>query len=205
MKESLRMEEACSKVQKKGAASRTRSIAFVGLSIAIMAVSAWVTVPLGPVPFTLQMFAFAFAILVLTPKQCLAAIAGYLVLGAIGLPVFSSMRGGIGVLAGPTGGYLWGCRVCAALVLLVLHALRGRFEGDGKVSVVKGLVLDVAVCLVFLCVVYVCGWAQFMAVTGTDPMAAFMTTIAPFVVVDVLKMVAAAICARAVRTAVPQR
>ena len=142
------MEEARSKVQKKGAASRTRSIAFVGLSIAIMAVSAWVTVPLGPVPFTLQMFAFAF---------------------------------------------------------LVLHALRGRFEGDGKVSVVKGLVLDVAVCLVFLCVVYVCGWAQFMAVTGTDPMAAFMTTIAPFVVVDVLKMVAAAICARAVRTAVPQR
>ena len=55
---------------KKGAASvsRTRSIAFVGLAVAIMAVSAWVTVPLGPVPFTLQMFAITFAIVMLSPK-----------------------------------------------------------------------------------------------------------------------------------------
>ena len=64
--------------------SRTRSIAFVALSIAIIAVSAWVTIPIGPVPFTLQMFAVTFAIIVLTPKQALAAIAGYLALGEEG-------------------------------------------------------------------------------------------------------------------------
>ena len=61
--------EAVEQVQKKTAAgSRTRSIAFVALTVAITAVSAWVTVPLGPVPFTLQIFAVAFMVLVLQPK-----------------------------------------------------------------------------------------------------------------------------------------
>ena len=87
-------------------ASRTRSIAFVALTIALLGVSAWVSIPIGPVMLTLQMFAVMFAIMVLTPKQCMASIAGYLALGAIGLPMFSGMRGGIGMLMGPTGGYL---------------------------------------------------------------------------------------------------
>ena len=59
---------------KTSASARTRSVAFVGLTIAIMAVSAWVTVPLGPVPFTLQMFAITFAIVVLRPKEAIAAL-----------------------------------------------------------------------------------------------------------------------------------
>ena len=100
------MEEAKRKVSP---ASRTRSIAFVGLSMALLAVSAWISIPVGPVPFTLQTFVVVFAFLVLTPRECVAALTGYLALGAIGLPLFSSMRGGIGVLAGPTGGFLWGC------------------------------------------------------------------------------------------------
>ena len=111
---------------KKGAASasRTRSIAFVGLAVAIMAVSAWVTVPLGPVPFTLQMFAITFAIVMLSPKECIAAIVLYLALGAIGLPVFSGMSGGIAKLMGPTAAFCgaissasplpWGCSTCCA-------------------------------------------------------------------------------------------
>ena len=107
---------------KTSASARTRSVAFVGLTIAIMAVSAWVTVPLGPVPFTLQMFAITFAIVVLRPKEAIAAIAGYLLLGAVGVPVFSGMRGGLGVLAGPTGGFLWGYLLGVSAAVLFLHA-----------------------------------------------------------------------------------
>ena len=99
-------------------ASRTRSIAFVALTIALLGVSAWVSIPIGPVMLTLQMFAVMFAIMVLTPKQCMASIAGYLALGAIGLPMFSGMRGGIGMLMGPTGGYLWGFLLAAVVALL---------------------------------------------------------------------------------------
>ena len=123
--------EASKVKQGSARASRTRSIAFVGLTIAIMGVSAWVAIPFGPVLLTLQMFALMFAIMVLTPKQCMAAIAGYLVLGAIGLPMFSGMRGGIGMLMGPTGGYLWGYLLGAVAALLVREA-HGRAMGGAK-------------------------------------------------------------------------
>ena len=113
------------------ATQRTRSVVFVGLTIAIMAVSAWVVVPLGPIPFTLQMFAITFAIVVLSPKEAIAAITGYLLLGAVGVPVFSGMRGGIGVLAGPTGGFLWGYLFGVAAAALFLHAVRTRLGMAG--------------------------------------------------------------------------
>ncbi len=221
---------------RKGAAARTRSLAFVGLSIAIMAVSAWVTVPLGPVPFTLQMFALVFAIVVLTPRECIAAVTGYLLLGAVGLPVFSGMRGGIGVLAGPTGGFLWGYLLGAAAAALLLWVVRQRVAANagarGASSAAGGRGVpqaagasarqaasassagtkaggflrvagfELLAGLLFTAVSYLCGWAQFMAVAGVGPEAAFVTAIAPFVVIDVLKVVAAVLCARAVRAAV---
>ena len=178
---------------KKGAsaASRTRSIAFVGLAVAIMAVSAWVTVPLGPVPFTLQMFAITFAIVMLSPKECIAAIVLYLALGAIGLPVFSGMSGGIAKLMGPTGGFLWGYIFGVAAAAGLLYVLRRRM---GAAEIVAGLV--------FTAIAYFCGWLQLMLVMGISPEAAFLAGVAPFVVVDVLKILAAVACARAVKAAV---
>ena len=170
--------------------SRTRSIAFTALSIAIIAVSAWITVPIGPIPFTLQMFAVTFAIIVLMPRQAIAAIAGYLVLGAIGVPVFSGMRGGIGVLMGPTGGFLWGYLIGVSLAVGVLALFRAR----GIDNFATG---------VFTLVAYVCGWAQYMVVAGVDPVASFAVTVAPFIVVDLIKIVAATAVARTVIRAIP--
>lgn len=185
------------------AVSRSRSVAFVGLTIAIMAVSAWITVPIGPVPFTLQMFALVFAIVVLSPKECTCAVAGYLALGAVGLPVFSGMRGGIGVLAGPTGGFLWGYLFGAAAASLLLYVVRARMGKGSRSAGGRSLVLaEVAAGVLFTAVSYLCGWAQFMAVAGVSAQAAFATAIAPFIVVDALKIVAAVACARAVRAAV---
>ena len=122
---------------KTSASARTRSVAFVGLAIAIIAVSAWVTVPLGPIPFTLQMFAVTFAVVVLSPKEAIASIAGYLLLGAVGVPVFSGMRGGIGVLAGPTGGFLWGYLLGVAAAALFLYVVRTRLGVAGGKSAPK--------------------------------------------------------------------
>ena len=64
----------------------------------------------------------AFALLVLRPSECLAALAGYLALGAVGASVFSGMRGGIGMLLGGTGGFLWGF-VLGAVAALVWRRL----------------------------------------------------------------------------------
>lgn len=198
--------------------SRTRSIAFIGLTIAIMAVSAWVTVPLGPIPFTLQMFAVTFAIVVLKPQEAIAAIVGYLLLGAIGVPVFSGMRGGVGVLAGPTGGFLWGYLFGVAAAVLLLMVVRSRSaRREAQADPVSAAALtgvqkalgflrvagvEIIAGILFTAISYLCGWAQYMAVAGVGPEAAFLACVAPFVVVDLIKIVAAVACARAVKAIV---
>ena len=160
-----------------------------------MAVSAWITVPIGPVPFTLQMFAVTFAILVLAPKQAIGAIAGYLALGAIGVPVFSGMRGGIGVLLGPTGGFLWGYLIGLTLAVGVLALFRRRGVDNFAVGMLCGLL--------FTAVAYVCGWLQYMFVAGVGPLESLLVTVAPFVIVDIVKVAAATAVARTVIRAVP--
>lgn len=203
------MEERTAR-RKKAATTRgrTRSIAFVGLTIALMGVSAWVAIPFGPVLLTLQMFALMFALLALTPRECLAAIAGYLALGAIGLPMFSGMRGGIGMLLGPTGGYLWGYLLGAAAALAMRAALGRAYGGGatgGKLTGGRAWAVDLVACLAFIVVTYACGCVQYAAVAGVDLAAAFAVTIAPFAIPDVVKAVAAVACARAVTRAVPRR
>ena len=169
-----------------------------------MAVSAWVTVPLGPVPFTLQIFVFTFVLIMLEPKLAMASLIGYLVLGAIGVPVFYGMRGGIGVLAGPTGGFLWGYIVGFALAIALgslikpkagAHAVAGGFD---RTEVIRAFVMAFA----YLACAYVCGWFQLMIVMGIGPEAAFASAVAPFIVVDIIKIIVAVFVALAVKRAV---
>jgi|Deesub1362A_J573_1020465.scaffolds.fasta_scaffold02332_7 biotin transport system substrate-specific component len=96
-----------------------RDIAFVSLFAALTAVGAFISIPLGPVPFTLQV------LFVLLSGAILGAFLGalsqvvYLLLGVIGLPVFAGGTSGIGHLFGPTGGYLFGFVFASFLVGLL--------------------------------------------------------------------------------------
>ena len=84
-----------------------RDLTYTALMTALMAVCAWITVPMT-VPFTMQTFGVFMALLVLGGAKGTTAIALYILLGMAGVPVFSGFNGGIGVLAGPTGGYIVG-------------------------------------------------------------------------------------------------
>lgn len=175
--------------------SRAQSIVRIALTIAIMAVSAWISIPIGPVPFTLQCFAIAFAICVLPAKECLASVGGYLVLGAFGVPVFSSMRGGISILAGVTGGFLWGYFIGALAGLVILAAFK-------KMGKDRTFVACLCACVAYLLCTYFCGTVQFMGVAGASVQAALAACVIPFVPVDIAKLVAASLVARAVDHAV---
>lgn len=194
----VRKKPVFSKTAYRRPVSRARSLALCALCMAVMAVCAWVTVPFGPVPFTLQTFAVAFALLVLRPKEAVAAVAGYVLLGALGLPVFSGMRGGLGMLVGPTGGFLWGFILGAVCAVGVRCALEGLAERSKAAS----RAVDASAVIAFMVVTYAVGWAQLMAVSGMSPAEAFMVAIAPFAVIDVVKMVVAVMVANAVRRAV---
>lgn len=220
--------------QQRGSArlSKTRTVVFCGLSIALLTVSAWVSVPIWVIPVTLQTFVMVFIVLFLTPRQCMISLVAYLLLGAVGLPVFSSMRGGIGVIMGPTGGFLWGFLLGAIVALFVLWLFRrgGIFTGKnsaetsyklraaglasgesntaespyklraaGLPSGKRGYVLGLLVALVFLLVMYVCGWAQLVFITGMTPEAAFAAGVAPFVVIDIIKASFAVLVAQSIR------
>lgn len=193
----------------KQTSSRTRSVVFCALSIALMAVAAWVTVPFGPVPFTLQTLAVMFVLFALTPTEALVAIGGYLVLGGIGLPVFSSFKGGLAALLGPTGGFIVGFFVAAAVALGIAYLVRNvsLFNSETErtffgASIKAGvLARNLLMGIVFLVVLYGFGWAWLAISANMDPMAAFAAAVAPFVVIDLLKMVAAVLLAQAVGAA----
>ncbi len=174
--------------------SPSRSAVFCALSIALVAVCANVTIPVGPIPFTLQMLAMPFMIQILSPRQAVAVIFGYVLLGVVGLPVFSGMRGGIGVLLGPTAGFIWAYLVAVPLAALVLWLFRRRGIDGFATGVLSGVV--------FTAVSYVGGWLWYMVMAGVTPLQSFLVTVAPFVVLDFIKVLIATGAARVVVRAI---
>ena len=174
-----------------------------------MAVTAWVTVPIGPVPLSLSPLAIFFTLFALKPRDAFIAICGYVALGAIGLPVFTGFRGGIGALFGPTGGFIMGFVVGACIVLPLSHLLskRAAFASDQRATFLGGQVkrgfllrsFIVGVC--FGAIYYVFGWLWLMWVGQLTAEAAFVAAVAPFVVPDLLKMLLAVFLAQAVGAA----
>ncbi len=177
-----------------------------GVLIALLAVSAQVTVALGPIPFTLQTVVVVLAALVFTPAQAAMALGGYVLLGGLGLPVFSAMRGGLAMLAGPTGGYLYGFVVGVWLGALVRRAVCApRLRADHRQ---RALAADVAGTLAVIAVYYVVGTLHFLAIgmIGGNPYElsyVLGVCVLPFLVPDALKAVAAVLVATALRKAVP--
>ena len=156
-----------------------RQVARCGVCIALLAVSAWITVPLGPVPFTMQTFVLALLPQVMRTRDALFTVAVYLLLGAVGVPVFSGFQGGLGVLLGPTGGYLLGFAAGMPVAGAVMHA-----------DVLPRRARGVAAGIALLAASYALGTFQLMNVYAIDAPAALAVAVVPFVVPDVVKLVA---------------
>lgn len=159
--------------------SQSRYVVVGGLLASLLASAAWISFPVGTVPVTLQVFVVILVALLLPPRWAVSTIGIYLLLGALGAPVFASGRAGLGVLFGPTGGYLFGFLIGATL-------------GSGaRISLVragtKDTTADVVAALVALAVIYVCGWIQLALVTGMGALPAFVAGVAPFIAIDAVK------------------
>lgn len=173
--------------------TRIHSIAYCGLAIALLAVSNLFTIPLGPVPFTLETMVLVIILCTLSPGEAIACVACFLLMGAFGLPVFSGMRGGLSVLTGPTGGFLFGFLVGMA-VAAPLRAFLLKLKPDGWMA-------DIVSAVVLLVISYALGWAQLMVVAGMGPGAAFLAACAPFIIPDAIKIAVGIMVARAVTRA----
>lgn len=159
--------------------SPVKHLTLSAMCISIMIICAWLTVP-APIPFTMQTFA-VFAVLgVLGGKYGTVCVCAYILLGAFGLPVFSGFSGGVGVLLGPTGGYLLGFVVMA----LFFWFCQRRF-GESERVYLLSCGIGMGLCYLLGTLWYVFVYLQSGAVSLG---AALLANVVPFIIPDGLKL-----------------
>ncbi|MBQ8815635.1 MAG: biotin transporter BioY [Lachnospiraceae bacterium] len=94
--------------KRAGSDFTAHELTYIALAAALLTICAWIAIPFGDVPITLQTFAVLVIAGLFGTRSGLLALGVYLLMGMVGLPVFSGMTGGLGRLLGPTGGYLIG-------------------------------------------------------------------------------------------------
>jgi biotin transport system substrate-specific component len=162
----------------------TRETAVAALFTALAAVSAFVAIPVGSVPFTLQVYVVLLAGMVLGARVGALSVLAYLILGLVA-PVYAGGASGLGALFGPTGGYLFGF-IGAAVV-------SGLIAGAGERTLPRLLIAGLA----GIVPIYALGATWLALQLDLSANAAVLAGIVPFVWLDVLKAVAAALTARA--------
>lgn len=169
-----------------------RSMTRVALMAAVMAIAAQIAIPLpfSPVPFTLQVLGVILAGFLLGPKLGALSQAVYLLVGAVGVPVFANFGAGFGELAGPTGGYLLSYPIAAALAGLAAGAAANSPRG-------RALVVSFLWGLAALGVIYAMGATQLAVVTQLPASVAVAQGVLPFVAFDLVKVGLAAVVATA--------
>ena len=175
--------------------SKTYDMAYIAIFAVLMAICSWISIPMA-VPFTLQTFGVFMAVGVLGGKRGTLAVLIYILLGAVGVPVFAGFSGGIGVLLNTTGGYIVGF-LFSALVMWGMETLWG-----------KKPVVQIASMLVGLIVCYALGTIWFMVVYARNTGAVGLGTVLgwcviPFIIPDLIKIALAFVLSRRLRNYVP--
>ncbi len=153
----------------------------------ICAISPW-TIPVGPVPLSLASFGVYLAACVVDWKTGTISVFCYVIIGAIGLPVFSGGGGGFGKLAGPTGGYIIGYIFCA-LIIGVLVDIFGKRRIIGKFIYPLSMIIGTVVLYAFGTVWYM--WQAPDISFG----AALLICVVPFLIGDGIKIaIASVVC-----------
>ena len=166
----------------------TKSIILVGMFAAVLAVMSQVAIPMpSGVPMTLQTFAVALAGAVLGWKLGALSALVYLLLGAAGVPVFSGMSGGLGVLLGKTGGFIFG------FVFMALLCGLGAAQKNKGIRGICGLA-GLAVC-------HVLGVLQFMVLTQVSFVESAVLVSVPFLLKGIVSVALAFVIGEILRKA----
>lgn len=164
--------------------SKTLYLVLCGLFAALTAICSFINIPLGftPIPVNLGTLAVFLTGGILGKKYGTISMTVYVLLGAVGVPVFSGFRGGLGVLAGPTGGYIIGYVAAAFVIGLLIDKLPNWLS----------MLIGLTIC-------YILGTAWFMISTGTALWASLVSCVFPFLIGDALKIFVAALLVKKLR------
>lgn len=155
---------------------------FTALMAALLCVLAPFSLPIGPIPITLATFIIYLIAYLLKWHMALISVVLYLIIGIVGIPVFSGFRGGLGVVAGPTGGYLIGYLLLVLSSALLLCHSRNRIWAG--LSFVIGTVL-----------LYLFGTVWYCIYASVSFIPALSVCVIPFLPGDLIKIIVALIVA----------
>ena len=160
----------------------TRDLCMIGLWTAVIAVMAQISIPMPMgVPMTMQTFAITLAAVVLGSKKSAAATGIYVLLGAIGIPVFAGFSGGFGNIVGPTGGFILSFPIMAFII-----GLGVEMKKDNKLMFIVMLVVGTLIN-------YVIGVLLFCMVTGSGVMTGITACVLPFIPTAIIKAILASL------------
>lgn len=163
---------------------KVKNMVLCAMFAALLCLCAWIAVPLGDAVVTMQTFGLFLTLGVLGGKRGCAAVLVYLLLGAVGLPVFSGFRGGLGALLGVTGGYILGFAALALVYWMISALLPDK------------LPVRVCACILGLLVCYGFGtvWFYVLYVKGGNAIgigAVLLKCVVPYLLPDGIKLVLA--------------
>lgn len=159
---------------------KTHDIIYIAMGTALISICSWIIIPTA-VPFTLQLFAIFLITTLFGGKRGIITVIVYILLGSIGIPVFSGFTGGIGILLSPLGGFIFGFIAIPLLVRCVeILPLKSKYQ------VTAAMILGLFIC-------YACGVTFFLLSyhrlgTSISLGKAVSTCVLPFIIPDILKL-----------------
>lgn len=153
----------------------TKDLVLCGMFAALTAVASQISIPIHPVPFTLQVLAVYLTGIILGYKKGFISILVYVILGAVGAPVFAHFSGGVQFVVGPTGGFI----IAFPFMALIVGYFAEKANNNAKL--VSGLILALVLC-------YTLGTTQLSIVTGMPISKALKVAVIPFVLFDLVKI-----------------
>lgn len=168
------------------------TIVLCALFAAITAILSQIAIPMpSGVPVTLQTFAVALCGFYLCTARATVSTLVYVLLGAVGVPVFSGFKGGIASIVGPTGGFIIGFIAMAAISGIAFRNMPEKFRVPLRIAMG---ILGVAAC-------HICGFVQYALVAGKDLLSSFLLVSAPYLIKDIVSVVLAYFAALAISKA----
>lgn len=172
---------------------KTKDMVLCAVFAAVLCVLAVITIPIGPVPITLGTLGVMLTASILGAKKGTVSVLVYILLGAIGLPVFSGFHGGFQVIAGPTGGYITAYIFMALFIGIFTKKLpTNKLLAMGKIALF---------CFIGVIICYFLGTLQFMFVQNTGFVKSLGICVFPFIPFDAAKAVVAGYLAYVLRKA----
>lgn len=160
--------------------NKTRDIVYMSVFTAMISICSWISIP-ASIPFTLQTMGVFTTVGLLGGKRGTLTVLTYILLGAIGIPVFAGLTGGISVLLGTTGGYIIGF-LLSALLMWGIETIMGRNQIVLAFSMIAGLI----VCYVFGTAWFMLIYTQHSGVIGLSTVLGLC--VIPFIIPDLIKI-----------------